>query len=325
MKPVAYVTGATGFVGGHVARTLCEAGWAVHALVRAGSDVSGLRDLPLTLVHGDVTQPGSIRIPDGADGVFHVAADTSIWRGDRDRQTRVNVEGTRHLLVAARAAGAKRFIHTSTFAVWGFPDGVIDEQTPWQPGAEWINYIATKRAAETMVREAGEGDLDVVILNPAHILGPGDRHNWSRLFRMIQQGTLPGVPGGGGAFGDVREIARAHVTAFEKGRSGENYLLGGEETSMLDLVQKAGELLHAEVPAKPSPRWLLRAVGRVNQWRSAFTGRAPDLTPEGAAMITHHMHCDSSKAREELGYRFTAIDVLLEDTLAWLRSEGLLQ
>ena len=179
--------------------------------------------------------------------------------------------------------------------------------------------------AEQIVKQAVSKErLDAVICNPAHILGPGDRHNWSRMIRLVSSGKLPGVPPGGGAFADVREVAKAHVEAFHRGRSGENYILGGEDTMFIDIVRMTGEILGKDVPQKASPAWLLQAVARVYAIIAAITAKEPDLTPEGAAMITRHIECDSSKAQRELGYAFTPPRALLQDTCAWLREQGML-
>lgn len=327
MTRVALVTGASGFVGSHLCRELAAAGWRVRALLRPTSSRHDLEGLDIDFREGDITDPASLgRALDGAvDAVFHVAASTSIWSREAAQQTAVNVEGTRNVIGAAADAGVRRLIHTSSFVVWGFQDRVLDEETPWADAGAWINYVATKRRAEKLVRGATqEKRIDAVILNPAHILGPGDRHNWSRMIRMVDQGKLPGVPPGGGAFADVRQVARAHVAAFETGRSGANYLLGGEDTTFLELVRTVGEILGKPVPAKPSPTWLLAAVARLKVTVAALTGRAPDLTPEGVAMITRHLACDSTRAKADLGYETTPLRLLLEDTCAWMRKEGLL-
>ena len=327
MTQIAFVTGATGFVGAHLARLLVASGWEVTALVRESSSLQDIDDLDLTLRYGDVTDHDSVRaaMPEQADAVFHVAASTNIWSRHNEQQNAVNVGGPDHVVRAAIERCVGRFVHTSSFIVWGFHEGIIDEDTPWTPGDEWINYLRTKRLAERRVRQAVEsGELDAVICNPAHILGPGDRHNWSRLIRLVNQKKLPGVPPGGGAFADVREVARAHIAAWEHGERGANYLLGGPDIAFLELIQQVGALLQKPVPAKASPAWLLSAVARVSSGLARLTGKAPDITPEGAAMICRHLHCDSSRARDTLGYRFTPPGQLLEDTIAWMRAEGLL-
>jgi len=323
----AFLTGATGFVGMNLARALVEQGWAVTALVRPDSPRAGIEGLGMTLAEGDLNDAASLEaaMPASVDAVFHVAASTNIWSRNNALQRRANVDGTRKLLKAAIGAGARRWVHTSSFAVWGFADRTLTEDSSRLEHSDWINYVRTKWEAECLVKDAvGAGRIDAVILNPAHILGPGDRHNWSRMIRLVQQGKLPGVPPGGGAFADVREVARAHIQAFHHGRSGQNYLLGGPDVLFLEVVKVTGEILRRKVPGRASPAWLLRAAARGQVIAAAFTGKEPDLTPEGAAMITRHMGCDSSRAVRELGYRFTPIDKLLDDTCAWLRKEGLL-
>lgn len=323
----AFVTGGSGFVGMNLLRQLCDAGWQVTALVRKTSPMEDIHNLDVTFVEGDVTDEDSVNaaMPTGLDAVFHVAASTSIWSGNSRQQRLINVEGTRHVVEASVRKKARRLIHTSSFVVWGFHDQVLDENTPRLENADWINYVRTKFEAEEVVRQAiADHGLDAVIMNPAHILGPGDRHNWSRVIRMVHQNRLPGVPPGGGAFSDVREVARAHINAFHEGRSGENYLLGGPDTMFIDIVRMTGKLLNRKVPARPTPTWLLKLVAGFNALMARVTDKEPEITPEGAAMITRHIQCDSSRAVRELDYRFTPVDQLLADTCRWMRNKGML-
>jgi dihydroflavonol-4-reductase len=230
------------------------------------------------------------------------------------------------VVTAARQRDARRLVHTSSFVVWGFQPELVTEESDRLANADWINYVRTKHEVEQIVKHAVEEDgLDAVILNPAHILGPGDRRNWSRMIRLVDQGKLPGVPPGGGAFSDVREVARAHVAAYHHGRTGNNYLLGGEDAPFIDVVRLTGQLLGRKVPRRASPAWLLNAVAQVYRLRAALTNQEPDVTPEAAAMITRHIRCDSARAQRELGYRFTPVDRLLADTIAWMRDKGMLQ
>jgi nucleoside-diphosphate-sugar epimerase len=327
MALTAFVTGATGFVGTHLARTLVEEGWSVTALVRNTSPLEDLEGLGVALCPGDVTDPASLlaAMPKQVDAVFHVAASTNVWSPGNELQTRINVEGTRNVVHAARAQGAGRLLHTSSFIVWGFQNEVVTEQSQRLENADWINYVRTKWQAEQVIDDAIATGLDAVVLNPAHILGPGDRRNWSRMIRLVDSGKLPGIPPGGGAFSDVREVAKAHVRAFHDGRTGERYILGGEETRFIDVVRITGELLQRKVPSRATPAWLLRMAGQLYTLRARLTRQEPDLTPESAAMITRHIHCDSAKAIQELGYRFTPVRPLLEDTIDWMRQRGLLQ
>lgn len=328
MGLTAFVTGATGFVGMNLARELAGNGWQVTALVRQSSPLEDLAGLDIDLQQGDITDADSVRsaMPPKVDCVFHVAASTNVWSRNNEVQTRINVQGTRNVIEAALHREASRFVHTSSFIVWGFQPTLVAEDSQRLGNADWINYVRTKHEAENVVRRAmADKRLDAVILNPAHILGPGDRRNWSRMIRLVDAGKLPGVPPGGGAFSDVREVARAHVEAFHRGRSGHNYLLGGEETPFLEVVRITGELLGRKVPNRASPAWLLKSVSQLYRLKAVLDGKEPDLTPESAAMITRHIHCDSTKAQRELGYRFTPVRSLLEDTIDWMRGQAMLR
>ncbi len=328
MSHTAFVTGATGFVGINLVHELARQGWETTVLARPTSSLVDIQSLPIRIKQGDITNVYMLEkaIPKNVDCVFHVAASTNVWSKNNAQQRLVNVEGTRNVMEAAITQDARRMIHTSSFVVWGFQPEIFDEQSTRLTNAQWINYVRTKTEAEQVIRDAVLGSrIDAVILNPGHILGPYDRHNWSRMIRMVDQGNLPGVPPGGGVFADVREIAKAQIAAFHQGHRGQNYLLGGVAADYLDLVKIVGELLNRKVPEKPTPAWLLRSVGRVKAMIARYTDREPDITPESAAMITNHMHCDSSKAIEKLGYSETPIRELLEETCRWMKTAGLLQ
>jgi len=229
------------------------------------------------------------------------------------------------MLDAAIAAGARRFVHTSSFVTWGFQDTLITEESPRTGAFDWINYVRTKHESEQLVLDAARsGRIDAVVLNPGNVLGPGDRRNWSRLFRMIRLGKLPGAPPGGGNFCDVGEVARAHIQAWHHGGSAQRYLLGGEFASYLDVIRLAGSILDSRVPSGPTPAWLLTAGARLASGLAVFTGKEPDITPEAAAVVTHTIRCDSSKAERELGYRSVPLEEMVRETINWMEGEGLL-
>jgi dihydroflavonol-4-reductase len=264
-------------------------------------------------------------MPENVDAVFHVAASTNVWSGNNDEQDRINIGGTRNVIEAAVQNHAGRLIHTSSFTTWGFQDTLLTEHSPRSDKTDWINYVRTKYIAEELIKEAvNEDRLDAVILSPAHILGPGDRRNWSRMVRMVQQEKLPGVPPGGGAFSDVREVAKAHIAAFTRGERGETYLLGGEDVSFLEVIQIVGEILNKPVPARSTPGWQLKLAARVKALLAGMTGKEPDITPESAVMIIHHIKCDSSRAQAVLNYKFTPIRPLIQDTIDWLWKAGMM-
>ena len=328
MSLTAFVTGATGFVGSNLVRELTRQGWESIALVRASSSLEDLDGLPVEIRTGDIIDAASVReaMPRNPDAVFHVAASTNVWAGNNDEQDRINIDGTRNMIESAIDARCRRFIYTSSFTTWGLQDGAITEHSPRSRDSDWINYVRSKRIAEDLVKAAvREGKLDAVILNPGHILGPGDRHNWSRMVRMVAKQTLPAMPPGGGAFADVREVVKAHVAAFHSGETGEHYLLGGEDVGFPEVVRMVGELVGKPVPKKPTPAWLLRTMAHFYAAVASITRKPPRITPESAAMICHHMQCESTRAKSVLGYRHTPIRPLVEDTVNWLRGAGLLR
>ncbi|MDH3788010.1 MAG: SDR family oxidoreductase [Xanthomonadales bacterium] len=327
MSLTAFLSGATGFVGSNLARELLRQGWHTHVLVRDDSLLGEIKGLPVSIHQGDLTDRQSVMeaIPQQVDAVFHVGASTNFWSRNNELQDRVNIDGTQNMLDAAANAQAKRFIHTSSFTTWGFRHCELDERSERTGQTDWINYVRSKHLAEESVLQATrEMEIDAVILNPAHILGPGDQNNWSRMIRMVNRGKLYAAPPGGGNFCDVREIAKAHVQAFHQGRSGEKYLLGGEYADFTGVVKIVGEVLDRRVPGIAAPAWVMSAWGYANAAAARFTGNPPDITPESAAMVSYRVNCDSSKAMQALNYRFTPIRTLIEITRDWMETRGLL-
>ena len=169
----------------------------------------------------------------------------------------------------------------------------------------------------------GKG-LDAVMINPTHIIGPYDYHNWSQLFILIDRQKLPGVPQATQTFCHVREVAKAHIAAFHRGRKGENYIIGGVETDYLSLAREIGDILGKKTPRRTTPGWILKLLGKVSLWGSYITGKEPDLTPEKVALITSQILCNSRKAEKELDYRSVPLRVMLEDCYQWMLREGLI-
>ncbi len=322
--PHAFLTGGTGFVGRNLAEVLSDAGWRVTALVRAGSKAGPLKELRIETVEGRLEDSESLRaaMPEGVDVVFHVAADTSPWRGHRARQWRTNVEGTRNMLKVAMEKAIGRFVHTSTIAVYGHQAGRFDEGAEKHGLGSWIGYVNSKSRAEAAVLEAAQGGLDAVILNPGHILGRYDSHNWARMFAMVRDDTLPGVPPGAGCFANVREVAKAHLKAAEVGARGENYLLGGPHETFLALLREIARILDMEPPDKTLPAIAIKTAARVKDLASRITGKPPDLTPEAAYFVCQDENFSSGKAKDRLAYRCRPIADSLRESHEWLRDEG---
>lgn len=326
--PIVFVTGGSGFLGGHLIRELNANGAQVRALSRGESGDAALRELGAAPVRGALEDPASLdralEVP--VDALFHAAADTNTWSQRNAQQTATNVGGTRALVAAALARGVRLFLHTSSVSSFShLAHGTLHEDTPRRGGESWINYERNKFHAEEAVRAGMRNGLRAAIFHPAHIFGPGDTRNWARLVQLIDQGRLPGAPPGSGAFADVRQVARAQVAAWRLDKAGESYLLGGEHATFLDLIARIGARLGRKVPKRATPAFALRAYASVVELAARLRGREPSITPEAATFTCHALSVDSSKAIRELDYRETPLDALLDDTIAWLRGAGMLR
>ena len=215
MARTAFVTGANGFIGLNLVEELLDQGWSVVAMHRRESNIEALAELDVQRVIGDVTDSRTLRrvVPTGADAIFHVAGLTSLWSRRVAEQTRVNVKGTRNMVRLALETGARRFIHTSSVVAYGMHTGTVTEETPTRGTNAPINYVRSKALAEREVRRGIRRGLDAVIINPANVLGPHDRGNWSRLFRLTQQHRLPGMPPGGNVPSGGGSVVRAACAA----------------------------------------------------------------------------------------------------------------
>jgi nucleoside-diphosphate-sugar epimerase len=324
--PVAFVTGGTGFLGFNLIEQLLAERWEVVALHRFKSDLKNLRKKNIQLVEGSITKPDSLFtvFPEKVDAVFHVAGNTNMWSPRNHIQTRDNVEGTQNMVAAALKRQAKRFIHTSSIVAYGHHQYRIDEETKSNAIHSPINYHRTKYLAEMEVRKGIDQGLDAVMINPTNIFGPYDYRTWSKLFILIDRQKLPGVPPATHTFCHVREVARAHIAAFYKGKKKENYILGGVEVDYLNLAKEIGNLLVKPTPKRTTPVWVLKLLGRVSLWGSYITRKPPDITPETVFFLSSKMLCNSQKAERELDYHPASLRSMLDDCYQWMLSEGLI-
>lgn len=279
-------------------------------------------------MEGDLGDAAALRhaLPPDVDVVFHVAGNTSMWHRQAEQQMRDNVIGTANMVAAALAARARRFVFTSSWNAWGWVLGApaLSEGMPQRGLESWIPYDRSKALAEAEVRKGIARGLAAVILNPAHVVGRYDTHNWARMIRLVHRRRLPGVPPGAGSFCHAEQVALAHIAAAERGRIGENYLLGGTDAAFVEVVRVIGELTGRKVPRRALPAPLVRALARVYALHGALGGREPDLTPESAALVTARVRVASHKAQTELGFRAVPLWPMLEDCYRWLAREGLL-
>jgi dihydroflavonol-4-reductase len=323
----AFVTGATGFLGINLIQQLRAEGWNVTAIYRSNSKTDELKKLKVNLLPGTLDDPKALLnvMPAEVDAVFHVAGDTSFWHGDNAKQTRTNVEGTRNVVMAALEKDAKRFIHTSSVAVYGLPKTSSTEESPHLGAKSKINYFRTKELAEQEVRRGIKAGLDAVILNPANIVGPNDASNWGRSFRIVLENKLPGIPPGVGSFVHVTEVAKAHVAAYENGKKGENYNLGGPSHSYQECFELVAKLLGVPLNAKPVPAMAMQLLGACNSISSEFSKKRPEVTWEIAEILCGSTVCNSAKAEKELGYKTASLEKMFNDCYQWLAANGLLR
>ncbi|MFT4046092.1 MAG: NAD-dependent epimerase/dehydratase family protein [Solimonas sp.] len=328
MTKTAFVTGATGFVGLNLIDELHRRGWEIIALHRSSSDVAPLARYPrLRRAFGDVTDHRTLRgvIPAGIDCVFHVAGNTSMWSRTHIEQIKVNVRGTRNMVRAALEARVRRFVHTSSIVAYGVHGGTITEDTPTRGSTATINYVRSKALAEREVRKGISAGLPAVIINPSNIIGPYDTATWSRLFRLVQQHRVPAMPAGGGSFCHVREVAKAHVAAAERGQIGANYLLGGAQASYVGLVREIARLLGVRRRPLRLPTPVLLGYATIEEWAAPLFGREPDITRDAVALLAENLYCSSRRAQQELGYRPQTLESMLRDCRDWLYEAGLLK
>jgi dihydroflavonol-4-reductase len=322
----AFVTGATGFLGLNLVEQLCAAGWRVLVFHRSSSDLTRLRAFSVERASGNLHEADEVAaaMPQGVDAVFHLAANTTNWSRRAKEQIRDNVEGTRAVVEAALRRRAHRFVHTSTWNVYGLWQPELHEGCPQLGNRSKSSYDRTKWKAEQEVKAAVGRGLEAVVLNPAHILGRYDTHNWARLIRLACAGRLPAIPPGGGTFAHGAEVARAHIVAAERGRTGENYLLGGVDATFAEIVAIVGELSGRKMPRLRIPPFVSRALARANVMVAALTGRTPDYTPGDIMTVLGRGRIRSNKAADELGYRVVPLRDMVEDSYRWLEHNGLL-
>lgn len=325
-KPkTAFVTGATGFLGTHLCNQLHQQGWQVYALCRNPQNATGLNQ-EIQRVKGDILSPVdfSAEVPDDLDAIFHTAASTNTWFKNNPMQTTTNIEGTKNIIKMAMEKKAVRYIHVSSVVVFGIHKHLsnITEDMPKPGENSWINYVRTKTRSEKIV--LSQKDIDSVIINPTHIIGPGDTHNWARLIKMVAEQKLPSIPNGAGSFVDVRDVADGIINAFHHGKTGENYLLGGTDLNFKQFVYKVADMLDVPATKVQLPNFMLKALAQVKNTISRITGKEPDITPESVALISDLYGCDAQKARAEISYQTRSIDETLTDTLDFLKKENLI-
>jgi dihydroflavonol-4-reductase len=324
------VTGATGFLGSAVARSLVGRGVHVRALARPSSPRDNLTQLHCEVVAGDLTDRASLtQAMRGVRHLFHVAADYRFWARDPSVIVRANVEGTRNLMQEALAAGVERIVHTSSVATLKLAGatGPVDETAPNSPEEAIGVYKRSKTLAERVVEEMVQRDrLPAVIVNPTTPIGPRDIKPTptGRILLDAARGKIPAFVDTGLNFAHVDDIAEGHLLAFERGRIGERYILGGENVLLRNLLATVAEAAGRRAPRIRLPRLPIFPLAYGAQAFAHITGKEPLLTVDGLRMSRYHMFFTSAKAERELGYRSRAYQEGVIDALAWFHTAGYL-
>ncbi|MBM4273540.1 MAG: NAD-dependent epimerase/dehydratase family protein [Deltaproteobacteria bacterium] len=321
------VTGGTGFVGRAVVEELLAAGREVRVLVRQ-DDHPALNGLDVEVAKGDLRDRDSLaQALKGCARVFHVAADYRLWVPDPEVMYAINVQGTQNLLAEAHAQGVERFVYTSTVGTLGNPgDGVPGaEDTPVTYYDMVGQYKRTKFSAELSAVQYAKQGLPVVILNPSTPVGPWDYRPTptGQMIVDFLKGRMPAYLETGLNIVHVRDVARGHLLAEEKGRVGEKYILGNENLSLSQILQLLAEVSGRRAPRVRLPYWPILAMACVNEGWATYISRKPPRMPLTAVrMARKYMYFDNSKAVKELGFTVTPARRALEDAVEWFRERG---
>jgi dihydroflavonol-4-reductase len=330
MTGTVLLTGASGFVGSAVARRLRAAGFALRALVRPTSPVAHLADLDLEFVTGDLRDPAAVRAAvTGTRYLFHVAADYRLWARNPDELMQTNVAGTRLLMQQAMRAGIERVVYTSSVATLAArSDGVLaDETMPLTEekaiGVYKRSKVAAERAVETLIAQG----LPAVIVNPSTPIGPRDVKPTptGRIILEAAAGRMPAFVDTGLNMVHVDDVAAGHLLAFDKGRIGERYILGGQNASLAEILAVVADEVGRKPPKFKIPRAAVVPLAYVTEAIAQFTGKEPMLTRDGLKMSKNKMFFSSAKAERELGYSARPYREGIRDAITWFREAGYLK
>ncbi|HET7715135.1 MAG TPA: SDR family oxidoreductase [Bauldia sp.] len=321
------VTGATGYVGQALAFRLAGAGHTVHALCRSPDKAAALSHENIRVFLGDIEDRDSLaRAAAGCRQAFHAAALVSVWARDPETYRRVNVGGTLNVVETAVSQGVERVVVTSTAGVFGPSDGgLVDEQT--ERKVPYFNaYESSKAEMHSALKDKAKQGFDVVIVCPTRIYGPGPPVEGNAVTRMVQrylEGRWRALPGDGGKSGNyvyIEDVIDGHLAAMAKGRSGEAYILGGDNVTYRDFFTQLAEVSGRSHKLYPVPIQALMAFAWSEEKRAEWFGRKPLITPSWVRRYNHDWANSSAKAMSELGYGSRRLRDGLALTVAWLGS-----
>jgi dihydroflavonol-4-reductase len=323
-----FITGATGFVGSHVARALAAQGADLRLLVRSTSRLDNIADLRAETVTGDLRDPESLKkAMAGCEFVFHVAADYRLWVRDPEQMYRSNVEGTRAIIRAAQESGVRRVVYTSSVATMGFTrEGhIATEDSPVSIKEMVGHYKRSKFMAEQIALEAGNNGASVVVVNPTTPIGEHDIKPTptGRIVVDFLNRKFPAYVDTGLNLADVKEVARGHLSAMENARPGQRYILGGENLMLKQILDKLAALTGLSAPSMKVPHVVAMGFAVFDQFvTGTLRGKEPRATIDAVKMGRKKMFASSAKAERELGYKVLPVDNALRRAVDWFQSNG---
>lgn len=321
------ITGATGYIGGVLAKRLAALGYEVVATART-LPANGFHPSGIHWVKADLHNTSALnKAMKDIEEVYHLAAFAQPWAKDPSTYYRINIDGAENVFNAAAANGVRRVVYTSTAGVFGpcKDQQPVDESSiPWK--SPYTEYDRSKIAAETIVRKRSAEGQDIVIVNPTRVYGPGDPSTINAVNKMIQlylKGRFRFLPGDGNGLGNyvyIDDVVNGHILAMEKGVSGENYILGGINISFRNFFRQLAEVSGKRYTTFPMPVGLLKIAAKAMLWRADWFGVPPAITPEWVDRYEAHWMLSHRKAEKELKYQTTPLDEGLGKTATWLES-----
>lgn len=325
--PIAFVTGATGFIGSHVVQCLLEKGFSVCALARPGSRHPDLVGMEVEWRTGDIRSPKQVwEAMEGCDAVFHIAADYRLWCRNPEEIYETNVQGTVHVLEAALARGVKRVVYTSSVGALGLGNHGVpaDETAPVCIEDMVGHYKRSKFLAERRAEDFLRQGLPLVMVHPSTPVGPGDLKPTptGKIIVDFLNGRMPAYLNTGLNLVHVKDVAEGHWLALERGNVGEKYILGNQNLTLAEIFQRLEKISGVPAPRIRLPYTPILVLAKLNDWISRATGVEPLIPLEGVRMARKYMFFNPEKAVRELGLPQTPVDVALAEAVAWFRDHG---
>jgi dihydroflavonol-4-reductase len=318
------VTGGAGFVGARLAEALLARGEKVRVFDLKAKDAARLAGLGAELIAGDILSTNELREAlDGCERVFHVAALFRMWQSDKRQYRRANVDGTRNVMEAAAEVGVRRLVHTSSAVTIGEGQGQLGHEESAHRRYFLSEYERSKYLGEQVALEMCDRGLPVVVVNPTSVYGPGQTTHLTGALACFLRGRLPVVVDARLNFVYIDDVVDGHLAAMERGEVGRRYILGGENSSLVEYLSLGAEIAGRQRRPRTIPALLVRASARVLDTVASVSHRPPWVSMDEARTASHSFLFDTSRARRELSLEWTPLRVGLQSTVSWLRQQGL--